>query len=145
MSLNKYDEHSLFMKKHGASLIEAYFISVLFFIILTAFTKLIRDSISHCRNIKDFKSGDQWLHISYFNSIFHAFLVIGFCIKSLFECHPPNYKSGTVIGNTMLMNDYCVDHGNWWQCFSTVFFGAYLTVDFILCYFFICDQSPGAA
>ena len=43
------------------------------------------------------------------------------------------------------MNDYCVDHGNWWQCFSTVFFVAYLTVDFVLCYFFICDQSPGAA
>ena len=65
---------------------------------------------------------------------------------SSFQCEPPlPYRSQPgLFADTIYTNDWCVDNGNWWECFTIMIFLGYLTVDFFVCYYLIADKSAGA-
>jgi hypothetical protein len=88
---------------------------------------------------------NKWLYYSYIMSILHALGCCYFVYIALFSCEvPPKYSVSGTLGNTFIYNEYCVDNASLIQGYGICFFLAYLTVDLVLCYFFIRDTSAGA-
>lgn len=130
--------------------------AIVSWIVVYASAKLIRDAImhsairkdanSHWSHIKALKSGQQWLHVSYFVSMLHALTLLVLQAIGTFSCKPPAAFSNPNAGflsNTVYTNEFCIDNGNWWECVTILTFTGYLVVDFLVCLFLMDDNSTG--
>ena len=90
------------------------------------------------------RQSTMWLYMSYIVSTIHAVILLGFGVRAMLSCNPPEalQKPG-FLGNTYFYNDYCNETVTL-ECLQAItFFLGYITVDTLFCIFGIGVDSPG--